>query len=153
VRVVDATEVVATHPRSWDRGQQIERQEHIRALVDTKARARKHSGLDRLLAAAPSATALRARAADRGGNLGNITVRLLATLDAVGAADLEAAIAEAVAHDAASVGAVRQIIDRLRARRGLAPAVVPRFTGNARVGQVVVRPHSFAVRPSSTGGP
>jgi transposase len=144
VRVVDGQEVVAIHPRSWDRGKQIELESHVKALVESKAKARVHRGLDRLGRAAPSAPKLLARAAERGGNIGNITARLLATLDAVGAVELERAIAEALARDASDVGAVRQILDRNRSERGLPPAVVPRFVTNPKAGAVVVRPHSLS---------
>jgi len=145
VRLLDADCVVATHPRSWDRGRQIEDPAHVRALVDAKAKARQHRGVDRLAHAAPSATRFLTRAAEAGANLGNLTARLLATLDAVGSADLEAAIAEAVAKGAISVGAVRQILDRTRATRGLPPAVVPRFASHRRVADVVVHPHSLSM--------
>lgn len=144
VRVLDGLSVVATHARSWDRGQQIEDPSHVQALADRKARARVSRGLDRLARAVPSATALLGRAAERGANLGNITARLLAVLDAVPAAEFETAVAEAVAQDAPSVGAVRQILDRIRADRGQPPAVVSRFTTNPRAGNIVVRPHSLA---------
>jgi len=144
VRVLDGSTLIATHARSWDRAQQVEDPAHVQALVDCKARARASRGLDRLARAAPSATPLLARAAERGQNLGNITARLLAVLDAVPAAELEAAIAEAVAHGAPNVGAVRQIIDRRRAERGVPPAVISRFVTNARAANVVVRPHPLS---------
>jgi hypothetical protein len=144
VRILDGLSVVATHPRSWDRGQQVENPAHVQALVERKARARVSRGVDRLARAVPSATALLARAAERGANLGNITSRLLAVLDAVPAAELEAAVAAAVAQDAPSVGAVRQLLDRARADRGEPPAAVSRFTSNPRAANVVVRPHSLA---------
>ncbi len=41
VRVLDGAEVVATHARSWDRGQQVEDKEHIQNLTDEKSLARK----------------------------------------------------------------------------------------------------------------
>jgi hypothetical protein len=93
---------------------------------------------------APTASILLARAAERGANLGNITARLLAILDAVPAAELEAALAEAVTRNAPSVGAVRQILDRCRAERGAPPAIISRFTTNTRAANVVVRTHSLA---------
>jgi transposase len=144
LRVLDGLTVVATHARSWDRGQQLEDPAHIKDLVDRKARARTSRGVDRLARAAPSARILLARAAERGGNLGNITSRLLAVLDAVPAAELEAAIAAAIARDAPSVGAVRQLLDRARADRGEPPAAISRFTSNPRAAAVVVRPHPLA---------
>lgn len=143
VRIVDGTAVVAQHARSWSRGDQVENPEHIEKLVQHKARARKARGLDRLTRAAPSVEQLFARAAERGANLGNMTARLLAVLEAVPAAELEAAVAEAVAHDAHHVGAVRQILDLRRAQRGQPPAVVARFS-TPRAAQVVVQPHNLA---------
>jgi transposase len=144
VRVLDGLTVLATHARSWDRGQQVEDTAHIQGLVDRKARARVSRGVDRLARAVPSATALLARAAERGANLGNITARLLAVLDAVPAAELEAAVAAAVARGAPSVGAVRQLLDRARADRGEPPAAVSRCTSNPRANDIVVRPHALA---------
>ncbi len=144
VRILDGMDVIATHPRSWDRGQQIEDLSHVQELIDRKAHARLSRGLDRLARAVPSATPLLARAAERGANLGNITARLLAVLDAVPAAELEGAVVEALARDTPSVGAVRQILDRRRAERGQPPAVLSRFTTHPHAANVVVQPHSLA---------
>jgi transposase len=143
VRIQDGKDVVANHARCWDRGRTIEDEAHVAALVQAKARARQGRGLDRLTSAAPSSRRLLDLAAERGHNLGNITSRLLALLDVVGAAELEVAIAEAVARDAPHVGAVRQILDRLRGERGQPPPIVPRFWTNPRAGAVVVRPHAL----------
>jgi transposase len=142
VRIASGPDVIATHERSWDRGQQIEDPSHIQALVEQKARARRGRGLDRLTRAVPHAQALLVQAAERGGNLGNITARLLATLEAVPAAELDAAVAEAVAHETPTVGAVRQILDRRRAEAGQPPAVVPRFASR-RAADIVVRQHDL----------
>jgi transposase len=145
VRVVDGPIVVAEHGRSWDRGQQIECPEHIATLVKHKARARRGRGLDRLRRAAPSTERLLMSAAQSGANLGSITARLLAILDAVPAAELEAAVAEAIARNTPHLGAVRQILDVRRAERGQPPAAVQRFTRHPRAAQVVVQPHDLAL--------
>ena len=144
VRILDGTQVVATHDRSWDRAQQIEDPDHILPLVEHKARARRHRGLDRLSTAAPSAQKLLVLAAERGGNLGNITARLLVVLDQVGSAELEAAIAEAVERVLPTVGAVRQILDRRLSERGLPPPVTVRFSTNDRAARVVVNNHPLS---------
>jgi transposase len=141
VRVMDGMALIATHARSWDRGQQVEQPAHVAALVAEKSRARKGHGMDRLARAVPHAQALLELAAERGGNLGNIIARLLAVLDAVPAAELDAAVAEAVQRNTPTVGAVRQIIDRKRAALGKPPPVVTRFSTNQRAADVVVRPH------------
>ena len=144
VRILDGASTVAIHRRSWDRGQTLEQPAHIEELVRTKARAREARGLDRLTRAAPSARSLLELAAQRGGNLGNITARLLVLLDVVAATELDTAITEAVARDAPHVGAVRQILDRRRAERGEPPPVVPRFSTHPRAAAVVVRPHALS---------
>jgi hypothetical protein len=141
VRILDGTTTIATHARTWSRGLQVEDPQHIAALVAEKRLARKERGHTRLTRAVPHAEQLLVRAANRGGNLGNITSRLLAVLDAVPAPELDSAVAEAVERDTPTVGAVRQILDRKRAALGQPPPVISRFTTNPRAGDVVVRPH------------
>jgi hypothetical protein len=140
VRVLDGMDVVATHPRSWDRGDQLEEPEHIQALVEAKSLARRHRGIQRLARAAPSTEALLARAAERGSNLGSITSSLLRLLEVVSAAELEQAVAEAVANEMPTLGAVRQILDQKRAALGKPPAVITRFS-TKKAADVVVTPH------------
>jgi transposase len=140
VRVLDGMAVVATHPRSWDRGHQTEESNHIQALVEAKSTARRHRGIQRLARAAPSTEALLARAAERGANLGSITSGLLRVLEVVSAAELEQAVAEAVANEMPTLGAVRQILDQKRAALGKPPAVITRFS-TKKAAEVVVTPH------------
>ena len=53
VRIVRGSEVVATHPRSFHKGEVIEDPAHVEALWRQKAAASKSRGLDRLTRAAP----------------------------------------------------------------------------------------------------
>ncbi|WP_438032199.1 IS21 family transposase [Sorangium sp. So ce204] len=143
VRIADGNEIVATHVRSWDRGQQIEQPEHIQRLVDEKRRAREHRGLDRLARAARSSQAFLRILAERGDNVGSAIARLLHLLDAVGAAELEEALVEVLERDTIHVGAVRQVIDRRRSERHLPPPVsIPVTRGQHAA--LVVTPHSLA---------
>lgn len=140
VRIVDGVATVATHARSWDRGEQIEAPGHIQALVEQKSTARRHRGMQRLARAAPSTQALLARAAERGANLGSVTSRLLRLLEVVSAAELEEAVAEAVARDMPTLGAVRQVLEQKRAALGKPPAVLTRFS-TAKAADVFVTNH------------
>jgi hypothetical protein len=54
VRILDGTELIAAHPRSFDRGQQVEGPMHIQALVDEKRAGRAHRAMDRLHHVAPA---------------------------------------------------------------------------------------------------
>lgn len=47
ISVMDGGKCIATHPRSYDKGQQIEDPKHIEALTQRKRQARKHRGNDR----------------------------------------------------------------------------------------------------------
>jgi hypothetical protein len=102
LRINDNREIVATHPRSYDKGAQIEIQAHIQALVETKRAARRHRATDRLAQAAPASRTFLTGAAERGHNLGNITATLLQLLERYGASQLDAAIVEALERNAAS---------------------------------------------------
>jgi transposase len=141
VRILDGTEVIADHSRSFDRGQQVEELTHIRALVDEKRGARAHRSIDRLHHAAPSAVELFERAAQRGANLGALTRGLITLLERHGAAALESALAAAVREDSAHLAAVRHFIDQHHARRGQSPPILVTLPDDPRVRELTVRPH------------
>ncbi len=155
VRVLDGTVEVARHRRSWSRGEQVEDPAHIATLVAEKRRARQHRGLDRLTVAAPSSPALMQAVAERGGNLGSVTAQLLRLLESHGAAELEAAIAEALADGAPHVQGVRQVLQRRRTERQQPPAVAVRLPDDERVRGLVVHPHRLSTYDAidHEGGP
>lgn len=144
VRIQDGVSVLAEHERCWDRGQEIERPEHIEALAESKSKARKGRGMQRLTKAVPSALQLLRSAAERGANLGNITHQLLTILDVTPAAELEAAVAQAVARETPHVGAVRQLLELQRVERGRAPTALHRLVCDPRAANVVVQPHDLS---------
>jgi transposase len=147
VRIADGNDIVATHVRSWDRGQQIEDAAHLARLTAEKKRARQHRGLDRLARAAPSSQAFLRIVTEQGANLGSTTARLLQLLDAVGPSELEYALVEALERDTVHVGAVRQVIDRRRSERGLPPPVsIPVARGEHS--DLVVTPHPLSTYDS-----
>jgi hypothetical protein len=141
VRVTDGQQVLAQHPRSYDKGAQIEDPAHIEGLVAAKRAARQHRAVDRLTQAVPASQTLLVRAAERGSNLGAITVVLLQLLERYGAAELQAAISEALARDVPHPNAVRLALERRRERRGLAPPVAVVLPAHVRTRDVPVQPH------------
>ncbi|MBW2629572.1 MAG: IS21 family transposase [Deltaproteobacteria bacterium] len=142
VRVLDGQEVIATHDRCWDRGQQIEDPAHLQALVDYKREAREHRGLDRLYHAAPSSQPFFVELANRGGNLGATTSGLLRLLDRYGARALDEALTAAVAQDVLSLGAVRQILDQHAHAAGKPPPISIALN-DPRVRDLIVNPHAL----------
>ena len=143
VRVLDGTEVIARHARSYDKGQQIEDPAHIQALVARKRQARHHRGQDRLIQAAPNARELLTQAAQRGDNLGSITAALLRLLDRYGAAELQGAIDEALQREVPHPNAVRLSLQRRREQRDQPPPLAVALPEDTRVRDLVVRPHDL----------
>jgi transposase len=143
VRVLCGSEVIATHVRSYDKGQQIEDQTHIAQLTAFKQAARRHRGQSRLHHAAPSSEKLLVAAAERGDGLGGITSALLKLLEQHGPTELEAGICEALARGVAHPHAVRQCIERRRRERHLPPAVSLPLPDDSRLAQLVVVPHDL----------
>jgi transposase len=145
VRILDGADVVAEHGRSYDRGAQIEIAAHIDALTASKRAARQHRGLDHLAHAVPAARTLMLRAAEGGGNLGNITAQLLRLLDRYGAAELQAAIEETLASGAAPhQNPVRLVLERRRVARGAPPPVTIALPAHVRDKDRLVTPHRLA---------
>lgn len=144
LRILDGHTVIASHPRTFDRDQQIEDPRHLQALVAHKRAARTHRAKDRLHHAAPSAKPLFLCAAERGAHLGVLTRGLLDLLEAHGAAALEAAIAAALAEDAAHLGAVRHFIDTQAQAQGLAPPLAVALPDDPRLRALTVRPHPLS---------
>jgi transposase len=144
VRILDAGLLIAVHPRSFDRDQQIEVPEHIAALVEYKRSARKHRAIDRLHHSTPVAEKFFAAAALRGINLGALTRGLIDLLDTHGAAALQAALNAALAEDSAHLAAVRHFIDQHHAESGRRPPIPVALPDDPRVRHLSVRPHNLA---------
>jgi hypothetical protein len=143
VRVLDGTAAIAVHARSYGKGEQVEDPAHIAALTARKRQARQHRGTDRLAQAAPNSRALLTRAAERGDNLGSLTAALLRLLERYGAAELEAAIAEALARGVPHPNAVRLALERRREQRDQPPPLPIALPADPRVRDLVVSPHKL----------
>jgi len=144
VRILDGATVIARHPRSYDRGAQIEDQAHLAELVARKRAARAHRGQDRLAQAVPNSRELLVAAAARGENLGALTAALLRLLDAYGASALQAAIQEALSRGVPHPNAVRLSLERRREQRELPPPLPLTLPDDPRVRDQAVRPHALA---------
>ena len=140
VRIFAGQTLLASHPRCFDRGQQIATLAHLEELIAHQRGARAHRAQDRLHHAAPSTQALFLRAAARGAHLGVLTRGLLALLASHGALALEAAIAAALAEDAAHLGAVRHFIDAQAHARGQRPPIAVVLPDDPRLHAINVRP-------------
>ncbi|QND60485.1 IS21 family transposase [Mesorhizobium huakuii] len=141
VRVFDGAKMIASHRRSYDRDQQIEDPQHLKALVAIKREARQHRGLNSLTRAVPACQTLMIRAAERGSNIGAITNAMLKLLDLYGAQELQAAVEEALHAGASHSRSVRDVLERRRVARGAPPPVETSLPEHVRRKDTTVRPH------------
>ena len=152
VRVVDGQTVLATHPRSYDRGACIEAVSHIDALTRHKHQASVHRGTDRLTRAVPESRELLVQAAERGTNLGTITMALLRLLDRYGATELRAGVVDALQRQVPHPNAVRLALERRREARDLPPPVEITLPAHLQSRDTPVSPHQLDDYDQLTGG-
>ena len=144
VRILDGHKELAVHPRSFDKGQQIEQQAHINALIDMKGKARKFRGQDRLIKTIPQCRELLNEAALRGDNIGSITSTLLRLLDRYGQAELALAVDAAMKKEIPHPNAVRQALQKRWDEQKLPPPVPVSLPKDKRVRDLSVKTHDLS---------
>jgi transposase len=148
VRVLDGDAEVARHGRCWERGRQLESEEHLEGLAAHKRRAHEHRGRNRLFASCPSAELFLQSVALHGGHLGGTTTRLLHLLGTYGAAELDLALTEAYARGAFAAQSVAHVLDQRRRARGETVPLGIVLPDDPRIRDLVVVPRSLAVYDS-----
>ena len=114
VRILDGTQEVARHRRSYDRHRRIEDPAHIAAMLAEKRRARGSSPCARLIDATPAAEAFLEASFQRGESVASTTEKLLLLLDDYGADELRAAVAEALQRQTPRISSVAYILAKQR---------------------------------------
>jgi hypothetical protein len=114
VRILDGESEITRHRRSWDRHQRIEDPAHIEALLEEKRRARGSTPRARLNDAVPAAEAFLEACFQRGESVTAATEKLLLLLDDYGAAELAAAVDEALARQTPRLSSVAFLLARHR---------------------------------------
>ena len=141
LRIVDGQEVVASHVRCYDQGQQIELEAHVKDLVERKAQARSQRGMGRLGQLAPASQELLAQAGARGENLGAITLSLLRLVERYGAGEVQTAILAALARGVPHPNAVRLALETQREARGAPAPVALQLSVQVRLRDAVIQSH------------
>lgn len=118
VRLLDGPTELARHRRSYDRHQRIEDPTHIAALVQQKRQALGSTAVARLRQAVPNIEQFLTAAFQRGESLARQSSQLLGLLDDYGAAELAAAVAEALERNTPRASSLLFILSRRhRSRR------------------------------------
>ena len=124
VRLLDGSTEIASHPRSYDRHQLLEDPAHRQALLAQKRKALGSTASGRLAAAVPESQAFLQATFERGESTAPLTAQLLRLLDDYGAAELTAALCEALEHHTPRLSSVAFILAR-RHRQGRRRAPLP----------------------------
>lgn len=132
-------EAVATHERSYKRGQVVEKPEHREALEAAKPGAAKHTGLRRLVSQIPEAEDFVRTLGERGENIGGAVSGLLGRIDTHGVTLVAAAVREVLASGSCTFRAVNFVLARLDRERGL-PLEEPALV-KTKFGDLAVTPH------------
>ena len=143
VRVVADGEVVAEHPRCWDRRRAIESPAHIDALLAKRPGARGPRRRDRLASLSPEAAMYLKEVARRRIDLENEVRKLLRLLDLYGEPEVARGMAAALSARTFGARYVRTLIDQARFAAGVAEPPDPIVTGNAAADNVEVTPQNL----------
>jgi hypothetical protein len=141
VRVLAGTDEIARHARSYDTGQAVEDEAHVRGLIAATRQTNPSSARDRLRLAVPAVVPLLERLATRGESLRVHVARLLGLLDDYGPQELTAAIERALERDALGAGAIAHILETRRRQRGLKPPMPMALPDHPGVRDLDVTPH------------
>nr|WP_225938083.1 IS21 family transposase [Myxococcus sp. RHSTA-1-4] len=144
IRLLDGTQEVASHARTYDRGRTVEAPAHLSALAAQKARAHELRGRDLLRACCDKADDFLSALALRDVSVAHHTAQLTRLLERHGARALNAALAEALARGAVGAPSVAHLLDqRARGRRQPPPLQVV-LPDDPRIHASRVTPHSLA---------
>lgn len=123
VRIIEGTEVIATHLRSFSKGEQIEDEQHINALWLSKTNAKQHRGQSRLCQVSSHTQEFLQQTIKRKHAIKATVNRLNQLLDDYGASELHQAMGEALKQQSAYVEGVEQILECRRERRQQPPPI------------------------------
>ncbi|MCO4820412.1 MAG: IS21 family transposase [Bacteroidetes bacterium] len=140
VRILEGSDVLAEHERSFDKGQQIEQQTHIDALWQHKVEAKRSSGHNRLSHASPLIETLLEQTVTRGHALKTTINLLIECLDDYGQAAFHSALDEAISQNSPHPQGIRQILERQRDEQQRPPPLSVAVPEKAR---------QFSVKPAT----
>jgi transposase len=143
VRVVDGTDVVAEHPRSWDRRRAFEKPEHIQDILDRRPGAKGPKRRDRIAALSETSRIYLQEVSRRRIDLRSEVDKLARLIARYGEADVVMGIGAALGARTFGAGYVRAHIDQKRFAEGLGEPPEPVVTGRKDADEMSVEPHDL----------
>ena len=143
VRILDGHTVLADHPRSYDKEDQVEILEHIDRLVEVKQQARQHRTVDELIQSLPHGRAFLEAAAKNGSSMNRVLRELKDLRQRYTREEMNIAMEEALHRENPTVPDLRLILDRLREKRRQPPRIAMTLSSKAQEKDVTVTPHAL----------
>jgi transposase len=141
VRILDGQQEIARHRRSYDRHELVVDPAHQEALLAEKRKAAGSTPGGRLVNAVPEAEAFLDAAFQRGESAASQTVQLLRLLDDYGAAELRAAMREALERNTPRASSVAFILNRRRRQSRRRPPTPVDLSRRPDLADVDIQPH------------
>ena len=159
IRLLDGATEIARHARSYDRHQRIDDPAHLAVVVAQKRHALGATAAGRLTLHVPQIQTFLDAACRAGETPGRLSKKLLELLDDYGAAELRAAVDEALARSTPRAASVAFILEQHRRRHAHTPARAVDFTHHPHLAQLphlaelAVPTHSLEAYDESTHDP
>ena len=144
VRLLKAGQEVAAHPRSFDRGQQIEDLAHVEALWATKRAAHQHHRQGYLIAQLPCAREFLQAAADKNYVLGPVVRLLHDQLMQFGPEMMNWAMQEAIKLQSPHPHTVRALVGKRRDAEQLIPTLDNQLPEHLKAKDTAIAVHSLS---------
>ena len=142
IRVLDGTDVVARHRRSWERKQVVDDPAHIKALWEHKQRGKDLAGRALIIARIPEAEILYARLQELNERLAPHTAKLLGFLDTYGVEAVAEAVRCAIERGTPRADSVGYLLERQRRAADKPPTLQPRW-GRPEIDELTINHHQL----------
>lgn len=143
VRILDGTQEIARHRRSYDRHNSVLDPVHQQALLQLKRKALHSTPTGRLAQAVPESETLLDLAFARGESAGSQTAQLLKLLDLYGAPALRQAIREAQQRDTPRASSVAFLLRKRQQAASPSPPLAVDLSRHPEVQSIEVQPHDL----------
>lgn len=143
IRIINGTNTIAEHKRSFDKAQQIENPEHIQTLIKQKKKAKQHRGQDQLIQVTKSGTEFLKQAAAKGYYLRSTINRLLQLLEDYGATELEGALQVALSKQVPHTNVVQKHLEKQRKLQQQKPPIQIALSKDPRIQHLIIKPHDL----------
>jgi hypothetical protein len=142
VRILDGSKLLASHRRSYDRGEEVKDPAHLKALSRLRRKARSSTAFERLTDLVPAVETFVQQAFEKGETARNLTQKLLLLLDDYGKDDLQLAIQTALERQTPRLSSVAFVLKNRRIASTKRPKLPVQLEHRPDLAEIYVKPHS-----------